>query len=71
MFGERGAMIRATASSEAVSVSMRKEGFTRRRITLTQLVPEIEAEASFGAKSGGPSTPLRTNKPLPTAVREK
>src|SRR5436309_950290 len=30
--GERSAMIRATASSEAVSVSIRKSGFTRRRI---------------------------------------
>src|SRR5438552_15296991 len=31
-WGERSAMIRATASSEAVSVSIRKSGFTRRRI---------------------------------------
>src|SRR5712664_1056078 len=30
--GVRSAMIRATASSEAVSVSIRKRGFTRRRI---------------------------------------
>ena len=30
--GERSAMIKATASSEAVSVSIRKRGFTRRRI---------------------------------------
>src|SRR5437879_7108989 len=31
-WGERSAMIKATASSEAVSVSIRKSGFTRRRI---------------------------------------
>src|SRR5882762_1202586 len=31
-WGERSAMISATASSEAVSVSIRKRGFTRRRI---------------------------------------
>src|SRR5215469_4169137 len=31
-FGERSAMMSATASSEAVSVSMRKTGFTTRRI---------------------------------------
>src|SRR6266851_2977930 len=30
--GERSAMIKATASSEAVSVSIRKRGFTPRRI---------------------------------------
>jgi hypothetical protein len=36
MLGERNAMMRATASSEAVSVSIRKAGFTRRRIANLQ-----------------------------------
>src|SRR6266581_5537327 len=43
--GERSAMIRATASSEAVSVSIRRRGFTPRRIANST---QCGAQKQFG-----------------------